>query len=190
MHPDLPTPLTPAETHHLAHRLGRKEPAAWIRVSAAQQGFVLEIRGRQRLHGPVSTSRHGLGNRERSFQTPRGPHRVQAWIGDGEPLGRVFEARSPTPERAAPCEPGHTDRICTRILRLEGLADGLNRGPGIDSFDRFIYLHGTNHEDRVGTPASQGCIRLRGAELPPLFDLTHALETWCWISRDWAPEPV
>ena len=54
---------------------------------------------------------------------------------------------------------------------LEGLEDGKNRGPGIDSFDRFIYIHGTNEEGLIGVPASHGCIRMRNADVLEVFDL-------------------
>ena len=47
---------------------------------------------------------------------------------------------------------------------MEGLEDGLNRGPGIDTFDRYVYIHGTNHELKLGSPASSGCIQVANAD--------------------------
>jgi hypothetical protein len=63
------------------------------------------------------------------------------------------------------------DLILTRILWLEGLEPGVNRGPGIDSRERYIYIHGTNEEGLIGTPASHGCVRMRNQDVVTLFDL-------------------
>ncbi|MEO5616563.1 MAG: L,D-transpeptidase family protein, partial [Candidatus Eisenbacteria bacterium] len=60
--------------------------------------------------------------------------------------------------------------ILTRVLWLEGLEPGVNAGPGCDSFDRYIYLHGTNQEERLGSPASHGCVRLANRDVVELFD--------------------
>jgi lipoprotein-anchoring transpeptidase ErfK/SrfK len=53
----------------------------------------------------------------------------------------------------------------TRILWLEGLDPG-----NANTRERFIYIHGTNHEEQIGEPASHGCIRMRGADLVELFE--------------------
>jgi lipoprotein-anchoring transpeptidase ErfK/SrfK len=63
--------------------------------------------------------------------------------------------------------------ITTRILRLRGLEDGVNRGNGIDSYDRYIYIHGTNHEDRIGSPSSSGCLQLANQDVLQLHDLAE-----------------
>lgn len=60
--------------------------------------------------------------------------------------------------------------ITTRILRLRGLETGYNAGQGCDSYERYVYIHGTNHEDRIGEPFSGGCVELRNAEMLELFD--------------------
>jgi len=39
------------------------------------------------------------------------------------------------------------------------------------SKDRHIYIHGTNREDLLGTPASAGCVCLRNADVIQLYDL-------------------
>jgi lipoprotein-anchoring transpeptidase ErfK/SrfK len=61
--------------------------------------------------------------------------------------------------------------VTTRILRLGGLEPGLNKGEGIDSFDRYIYIHGTNHPDRFPENISAGCILMLDEALIELFDL-------------------
>ena len=64
-----------------------------------------------------------------------------------------------------------TVRQALQILTLEGLEEGLNRGPGCDSMERYIYIHGTNHEDQIGHPVSHGCVRMTGLHVTELFDL-------------------
>mgnify|MGYP003334577656 FL=1 len=41
---------------------------------------------------------------------------------------------------------------------------------GCDSFERYIYVHGTNQESALGTAASHGCVRLANADMVALFD--------------------
>jgi lipoprotein-anchoring transpeptidase ErfK/SrfK len=53
----------------------------------------------------------------------------------------------------------------TRILWL----DGLERR-NANTHDRYVYIHGTNHEDEIGTPASHGCVRMKNADLLELFE--------------------
>ena len=84
---------------------------------------------------------------------------------DGLPCGTIFKNRVPT----GLWQPGKTtgeELILTRILRLDGLdADNAN------TLERCIYIHGTNREDQLGTPASHGCIRLGNADMIELFAL-------------------
>jgi UDP-N-acetylmuramate--alanine ligase len=117
----------------------------------------------------VSTAAAGLGGEAGSLRTPPGWHRIHRKIGAEQPLGAVFESREPT-GAVWTGEPGDADLILTRVLTLEGLEEGVNRGPGRDSLERFIYLHGTNHEDRLGQPVSHGCVRLSNADIAWLFD--------------------
>ena len=122
---------------------------------------------------PVSTARNGAGETEGSFCTPRGVHRIAEKIGADAPLFAVFKARVATgeiwtPERNAE-EPGR-DWILSRILWLEGLEPGKNRGCNVDSHQRYIYIHGTNEENKIGTPVSHGCIRMRNVDVVTLFD--------------------
>ena len=68
------------------------------------------------------------------------------------------------------------------MITLDGLEEGWNRGPGRDSLARFIYLHGTNREDLLGTPASHGCVRMANADILHLFDLLAPYpEAYCWV---------
>ncbi len=117
----------------------------------------------------IATALRGVGNRSGSLKTPPGIHRIREKIGAGAPSGRIFIGREDTGTNWDG-EPAREGLILTRIMRLEGLEPGLNKGPSIDSFERFIYLHGTNHEATIGTPQSQGCIELRNRECIELFD--------------------
>ena len=117
----------------------------------------------------ASTSRFGNGNRENSLKTPVGLHRIKEKYGAGAPAGRVFRDREDTGED---WDHGLTgdNLILTRILRLEGLEMGINKGPGIDSYERYIYIHGTGREDLIGTPLSHGCVCLRNHDVIRLFE--------------------
>jgi UDP-N-acetylmuramate--alanine ligase len=116
-----------------------------------------------------STSRFGVGNRENSLKTPPGIHRVREKFGAGAPAGRVFRDREDTGEDWDHSQTGD-NLILTRILRLEGLEQGINKGVEIDSYERYIYIHGTGREDLIGTPLSHGCVVLRNHDVIRLFD--------------------
>jgi len=127
-----------------------------------------------------STSRFGIGQMEGSNCTPLGLHRIAEKIGAGEPAGTVFKSRQVI---------GHTSqsefadaKITTRILWLEGLEPGFNRGGIVDSHARYIYIHGTADQSSIGKPTSCGCIHLANADLIPLFDLLPT-GTLVWISE-------
>jgi len=144
-------------------------PAKFVAVdTGAQRLFVVNGDTIDKSY-KVSTSARGTGNREGSFRTPRGVHRVCEKYGAGAPLGRVFRDRIDTGEDWPIGMPGE-NLILTRILRLEGLETGINKGPGIDSYERYIYIHGTNNEHRIGEPFSHGCVCMSNAEVIEVFD--------------------
>lgn len=126
---------------------------------------------------PVSTAANGPGERYGSECTPRGRHRVRAKIGSGQAENTVFRGRRPTGERWTPAameaQPGR-DWILTRILWLSGLEPGLNRWGEVDTFRRYIYLHGTPPPTPLGVPGSKGCVRMANAAIIELFDLVPA----------------
>ena len=113
---------------------------------------------------PVSTSRFGIGTEEGSFKTPTGNFRVAQKIGHGMPSSTVFRGRVPlNPDDPLPTT---EDLVMSRILWLDGIdADNAN------THERFIYVHGTKHEDKIGQRDSHGCVRLRNAAVIELFDL-------------------
>lgn len=88
-------------------------------------------------------------------------------------MGAVFKGRAPIGKSYAELEAKDREAnlITSRILWLSGLEPEYNQGPGCDSHDRYIYFHGTNHEDKIGEPASGGCIQLLNTEMIDLFNL-------------------
>lgn len=121
---------------------------------------------------PVSSALNGPGERQDSGCTPVGKHYIRACIGAGVPAGTVFVARRPTGEiysAELALQHPHRDWILTRVLWLCGLESGRNRGMGVDSFRRFIYIHGTPETEPMGEPMSHGCIRMRNADVLDLF---------------------
>ncbi len=126
---------------------------------------------------PVSTALNGAGEQDGSGCTPRGEHYIRAMIGAGLPPDTVFRARRPTGEiysaELAAANPAR-DWILTRILWLCGLESGKNRGAGVDTFRRFIYIHGTPDTEPMGLALSHGCIRMRSADVVELFGCAHA----------------
>jgi UDP-N-acetylmuramate-alanine ligase len=143
-------------------------PNRLLVVDVERQRAIWLEDGEARAVWPVSTAAAGIGGEAGSYRTPPGWHRVARRFGEGSELGTIFAAREPTGEvwrgEARP-----DDLILTRILTLDGLEDGVNRGPGCDSLQRYIYLHGTNHERLLGRPGSHGCVRLSNEAVCDLF---------------------
>ena len=116
---------------------------------------------------PVSTSKFGLGFQEGSYKTPTGKFRIARKIGGTAEPWSIFRARKNTGRKAKPG--GDEDLVLTRILTLDGL-DRTNA----NSLARYIYIHGTNQEHLIGTPASHGCVRLRNADMIALHKMVRA----------------
>lgn len=123
---------------------------------------------------PCSTAERGTGSRENSYMTPLGWHYVDERFGDDAPLGAIFKSRIYQNEIWSPGDKTQKDLVLTRIMWLRGMEYGKNAGPGIDSHDRYIYIHGTPAEDKIGTPASHGCIRLKNHDVIEVFNKTKA----------------
>jgi lipoprotein-anchoring transpeptidase ErfK/SrfK len=141
----------------------KKRPEPKIRISVRRQQLVLRSGRKNLAEYPVSTSGFGLGSKEGSFKTPTGKFRIADKIGDGMPVGTVFKSRRPV--KATPKLLRGEDLVMTRILWL----DGLERG-NANTHDRYVYIHGTNHEDEIGTPAGHGCVRMKNADVVELFE--------------------
>ena len=135
-----------------------------IDISIRDQQLTLTRDGEELRSYPISSSRFGIGTEEGSMKTPLGNFRIAEKIGDAAAPGTIFQARVPlSPDDPLP---DTEDFVTTRILWLDGL-----EGENANTRDRFIYIHGTKHEDKIGTPDSHGCIRMRNADVIELFDL-------------------
>ncbi len=128
----------------------------------------------------ISTSAKGIGCEEGSEKTPIGQHKICEKIGEGAAIGTIFQERKnigiiskiykkrneyPYLEEA--------DCMTTRILRLEGVEEGINKGEGVDTYQRCVYIHGTPYEYSLGSASSHGCIRMKNKDIIELFDLVR-----------------
>jgi len=121
----------------------------------------------------ISSSKYGIGNKSGSNKTPIGLHKINKKIGDKTPIfgrmigrkyyGNIAKIYHDTTQ-------SKTDDITSRILWLEGMEKGINKGRGIDSFKRYIYIHGTSEEGRIGYPNSNGCIRMLNKDVINLYN--------------------
>jgi lipoprotein-anchoring transpeptidase ErfK/SrfK len=122
---------------------------------------------------PISTSKYGEGSKENSFKTPLGNHIIKEKIGENAPINTIFISRINTKNIASiENKPKNTenDYVTSRIMWLEGEENGVNKGPGIDSYERYIYIHGTHEEGLIGVKASHGCIRMFNVDVIDLYD--------------------
>lgn len=135
-----------------------------MHISVADQKMLVTDQGQPVAVYPVSTSKFGVSSAPGSYGTPLGNHRVMKMIGDGLPPGAVFKSRQFTGEILPVDAPGR-DPIVTRILWLDG-RESRNR----NSYERFIYIHGTPEERNIGLPSSYGCIRMRSRDVIALYN--------------------
>ncbi len=152
-------------------------------VSVARQELIGVENGRARFRHVCSTAAYGTGNTSGSNKTPLGWHEIQERFGDGLPAGAVFKERNHTGKVWTPDDHTGKDLILSRIMWLGGLERGVNAGPGIDSHARYIYIHGTPAEDKLGQPVSMGCIRLSNKDVIALYDRTGS--GTCVLITEW-----
>ena len=148
-----------------------------IRINVGQQKlYLLNEAGETISEYPVSTSKYGTGSESGSEKTPLGLHRIKDKIGGAMPMNMVLVGREPKgmledcirdsielPE----------DVITSRVMWLEGMEPGRNQGGHVDTYNRYIYIHGTSDEDSIGTPASIGCIRMLNKDVVELYRLVE-----------------
>lgn len=145
-----------------------------ILVDISDQQLVVYLNDGETLRYPTSTSKYGIGNLEGSNQTPLGVHVVQRKYGNGLAAGSILKGRVATGEIAPITQNERAtgdDYVTSRILWLKGMEPGLNQGPGIDSYERYIYIHGTHEEGLIGQPASHGCIRMINDDVIELYEI-------------------
>ena len=157
--------------------LGLKPTTRLITVSIARQLLGFYRDGCLVRSHVISTSLRPPSNVKDSLGTPRGLHEIAEKVGAGQPPGIVFKARVATGQHFSELSPPEQVRnlITTRILWLRGLEPGHNVGTNaagetVDTYARYVYLHGTNHEEEIGQPGSIGCVRMRNPDVVELFD--------------------
>lgn len=122
---------------------------------------------------PIQTSAKGIGNRVNSFQTPVGSHEIAQKIGQGNhPMtvycGRKEQVKLFSIKRFF--EEPNNDWILSRILWLRGLEPGVNQGGEVDTYNRYIYIHGSPKESFDNDLGSHGCIRMLPEDIVDLFE--------------------
>ena len=153
-------------------RLGIKpaDRVLLVRISTATMQF---YRAGQLIKSyAISTSKRPPSNIKDSLGTPRGLHEIAERIGAGQPPGMVFKSRVPTGRDYHEFRDGgvYDNFITGRILWLRGLEAGVNLGGQVDTYERYVYLHGTNHEARIGEPLSSGCVLMRNLDIVELYE--------------------
>ena len=132
-------------------------------ISAQDQKMLVIKDGEPVKAYPISTSRYGLGSQSGSYRTPLGNHVIAKKIGEGAPMGAVFNGRRQTGVILKPNTKGR-DPIVTRILWLSG-----KERQNLNTFRRCIYIHGTPVEKEIGRPVSYGCIRMKSRDIIDLY---------------------
>ena len=166
------------DTHQKVLRLGEvfitdNKDISSIVVDISEQRLYL-VKNLEILKSfPISSSKFGEGSAENSFKTPLGKHEIKKKIGYEVPKNTIFKSRINTKRSAVIINSDldtEDDYVTSRIMWLDGLEYGKNKGKGVDSYDRYIYIHGTHEEGLIGTKASHGCIRMFNDDVIDLFN--------------------
>src|SRR5262245_29237636 len=169
-----PLPIARRAARHASGYARGSVSNRWVRISLCTQHLEVCERAGVIACYPVSTSAKGAGERVGSEQTPRGAHEVRELIGEGAARGAVFVGRCLTGEtytRELRAEDPDRDWILSRVIWLSGLEAGRNLGGEVDTYDRYIYIHGTPEDEPMGEPRSHGCVRMRNEDVIDLFAL-------------------
>jgi hypothetical protein len=156
--------------------LGIKPTERLLVVQIGRALMQFHRRGELARSFPVSTSRRPPSNVKGSLGTPRGLHEIAERIGGGQPPGMVFRSRVSTGHHFSelPETADASNLITSRILWLRGLELGVNRGGEVDTYGRYVYIHGTNQETRLGEPLSAGCVLMRNLDIIALYEEVRA----------------
>ena len=165
--------LSPRDYTNANDHIEKPELKIKILVDISEQRLYLKSGEQTLVSYPISTSKYGEGSKENSFKTPLGNHIIKEKIGENAPINTIFISRINTKNIASiENKPKNTenDYVTSRIMWLEGEENGVNKGPGIDSYERYIYIHGTHEEGLIGVKASHGCIRMFNVDVIDLYD--------------------
>lgn len=142
-----------------------KDRVHTIAISVPDQRMAVYKEGQLIREYPISTSKFALSDDPGSKGTPLGRMEIAKKFGSGLPPGAVLKDRKWTGEILPPNSPGR-DPIVSRIFWLRGLEPH-----NANAYKRYIYIHGTAEEARLGSPASYGCIRMASRDVIELFDI-------------------
>ena len=145
-----------------------------IEVSISEQRLYLYEKNKLIRSYPVSSSAYGEGQVENSLKTPLGMHKIKSKIGTNVDKYHFFVSREHIPQKVNIIHrdiDSDDDFITSRIMWLSGLSEGFNKGTNVDSFKRYIYIHGTHEEGLIGKKASHGCIRMLNHDVLELYKL-------------------
>lgn len=148
----------------------------YMYVSVKHQRLYLIVNDSTIKKYPISTALKGIGSKRNSYKTPPGLHSISRKIGDDVPVGGIFESRIYTGKKVrilTDKQKADGDYVTTRIMWLQGEEPGLNKGRNVDSYNRYIYIHGTAEEGYLGQPASHGCIRMKNTDAVELYNLIN-----------------
>ena len=147
-----------------------------IDIDISQQRLYLKQNDDLIKSYPISSSKYGEGSTENSNMTPLGLHVIKEKIGTDVPINTLFISRINT-KRTVNIENSRNktkdDHITSRILWLDGLEEGKNKGKGVDSYSRYIYIHDTHEEGLIGEKASHGCIRMLNNDVIDLYNYVN-----------------
>lgn len=138
-----------------------------LEVSIAAQTLRLLENGEEVKSYPISSAKNGIGSEEGSFKTPTGNFTICEKHGHNAPIQTIFKGRKPVGIWHS-CETCDDDLVTSRILWLDGTDEH-----NANTKERYIYIHGTNHEDKIGTPQSCGCIRMTNQHVIDLFEIVE-----------------
>ena len=145
-----------------------------VEISISEQRLYLFEDNKLIRSYPVSSSAYGEGQVENSLKTPLGMHMIKSKIGTNVAKYHFFVSREHIAQKAKIIHENadsEDDFITSRIMWLDGLKEGFNKGTNVDSFNRYIYIHGTHEEGLIGKKASHGCIRMLNHDVLELYDL-------------------
>jgi len=148
----------------------------YLFISIRQQKLFHIIDGSISESYPISTAKNGAGNEMNSGKTPTGLHVIEKKVGSNLPNGAILNERVFDGKIASIYQDStnlEKDEITSRILWLNGQEEGYNRGGNVDSYYRYIYIHGTPEEGLIGQPVSHGCIRMLNEDVIRLYNSVH-----------------
>ena len=149
----------------------------FIYVNIEEQKLYYIVRNKIKKSYAISSAKLGISCKEGSNCTPIGLHKINQKFGNNVPLGGIIKDRIYSNKIATITTDStdtENDYVTSRILWLKGLEPEVNLGKGVDSYSRYIYIHGTPEEGLIGKPASHGCIRMYNKDVIELYGMVSA----------------